>query len=518
MEQRIATVRVDTPDGNASREGSSRPGGARPAPPSGSRETVAREARADLDRRLTRVLFTGSPRAALAGPGVGRLDARGWNRRGGEEALGRVLLEAADAGGLEGVGVGIADTAVAADVAAERAARGGAKVGTTRSGGWSGARMEPGDDTDAPARLRIVPSGGARGFLAPLPLEALPLPDELLDTLRALGLRRAGDLARLERRAVEARLGPEGVRAHRWARGEDDRVFPFRTPDDPPEASMELEGGVRSTEPLLFVLRQLLHRVCDELVGEGRCAARLRLRLELDGGAARAREAEVVPARPTRRETLLFDLCRATLDRIAGEEGLPVPVTALALRVEERRSGDARQGDLFAAPGRDPLRADAALSRLRARLGPRAVVRPVSRPTHRPEDRNAWAPVEGDPTSAATRSGRSDARPTAAEPRDGGNPDVAGAALPGVLRLLPEPEAVEVRCEAGRPVAVRDRRGRHRVTAAEGPERVSGDWWEGDPWAREYWWAHTDGSELLWLFREHRGGDGTAWRLHGWWD
>jgi protein ImuB len=66
-------------------------------------------------------------------------------------------------------------------------------------------------------------------------------------------------------------------------------------------------------------------------------------------------------------------------------------------------------------------------------------------------------------------------------------------------------------------VELRDGRGRHEVVVAEGPERISGDWWRA-PYAREYWWAGTGDGELLWLFREHRGGEDPRWRLHGWWD
>lgn len=444
----------------------------------------------DLRRRLSRVLLAGSPRILLAGPTLGRLDARGWDRRGGEEALARVLLEAARREGIAGASVGVADVAVAADAAARVAA-------DDASGG-------PG------APVRVVPPGGARAFLAPLSLDVLPLPGELRETLRALGLRRVGELARLDRREVEARLGPGGVRARRRARGEDGRTPAFGTPESPPSASLGLDAPVRSTEPLLFGLRQLLHRLCRDLAGEGRCAARLTVELTPETGEGR--EVEVTPARPTRREDFLFDLCRAAVERAAGGDALPAPVEGLSLRVDERAPAETRQGDLFGGLGRDPLEAAAVLSRLRSRLGPDAVARPVAGDGHRPEARDAWAPV--DPEGDASGSGgcRSPGRR-----EEEGREEGRGTALPGVLRLLPEPEPVRVRCRAGRPVALRGPRGRHRVEAAEGPERISGSWWE-EPYAREYWWVCTGEGELLWIFRERPPGGGARWRLHGWWD
>lgn len=453
-----------------------------------------------LRRRLGRVLLAGSPRIMLAGPTLGRLDARGWGRRGGGEALGRALLEAARREGLAGASVGIADVAVAADAAARVAAADAA--GGDGGEGETGVAEEATEEGGTP--LRVVPAGGDRAFLAPLPLDVLPLSGQLRETLRALGLSRVGELARLDRREVEARLGPEGLRARRWARGEDGRTLPLDTPGDSPSASLGMDAPVRSVEPLLFGLRQLLHRLCSDLAGEGRCAARLVV--ELTPEAGEGREVEVTPARPTRREDLLFDLCRAAVERAAGGDALPAPVEGLSLRVEERAPAEARQGDLFGARGRDPLEAAAALSRLRARLGPDAVVWPASGRGHRPEARDVWVPVdpEGEPPGAG--SGGREAG------EEGRGPD-----LPGALRLLPDPEPVEVSVRAGRPSALRGPRGRHRVEAAEGPERISGGWWDG-PYAREYWWVVTGGRELLWIFRERLPGGGSRWRLHGWWD
>jgi protein ImuB len=438
--------------------------------------------------RAAAALLAASPRVAAAGPGLCRADARGWERRGGEVALARALREAASAAGLAVTGVGIADVPVAADAAALLAA----------------GREE---------RVAIVPPGRAARFLAPLPLAVLPLPPELLETLRALGLRRAGDLASRSREELEARFGPEGLRAHRLACGEDGRPLRALRPDDPPEAELELEPPVASLEPLLFVLRHLLARVCADLATAGRGAARLALDMVLEDGTRRT--ASIVPARPTRRDGLLHDLCRAALERATDGEGrLPAPVAGLAVRVSRVAALDARQGDLFRAEWRDPMAAAGVLSRLRARLGEEAVVWPAPRPDARPETRNAWRPVEM--RDAAVRE-RSPAAGTVAAAGPVATGEAEDGALPGTLRLLPEPEPVRVRTEAGRPVELRDGTGCREVAAAEGPERLSGDWWK-DPWRREYFRLCTAEGELLWAFREVRRDGALRWWLHGWWD
>lgn len=361
----------------------------------------------------------------------------------------------------------------------------------------------------------LVPPGEDRAFLAPLPLDLLPLPSDLLETLRAAGLRRIGELAARPIAELEARFGPEGVRAGRRARGEDDRPFRTLRVEEPPEASLELGRGVEALEPLLFALRRLLAHVGAGLRETGSCAAELLLRLEPEDGPPR--EWIFGPARPTAREEVLFDLCRAALEARVEEGGLPGAVLGLSLRVRRTAPAGARQGDLFEGGWRDPLAASGALSRLRARLGEGAVAVPDPRRTHRPEGRNAWRPADHE----ASRSGTSKAlgeprRGTGGAPRRrAGRPEAEG--LPPVLRLLPRPRRVRVRTRAGRPAVLRDGEGVHEIRIAEGPERLSGGWWER-PYRREYFRLGTAGGELLWIFREPRPGREDAWWLHGWWD
>src|SRR4029453_4186406 len=66
----------------------------------------------------------------------------------------------------------------------------------------------------------LVPAGATPGFLAPFSVATLDRPD-LADLLTRLGLHPLGQLAALPGADLAARFGPEGVRAHRLASGED---------------------------------------------------------------------------------------------------------------------------------------------------------------------------------------------------------------------------------------------------------------------------------------------------------
>ncbi len=443
-------------------------------------------------------LLAGSPRVAPAGPGICRVDARGWGRRGGEEALIDTLLAALDAAGFRDARIGVADVPIAADAAA-----------------WLAGLERAGSD-HLPVHARIVSRraivvrpGATRGFLAPLPLGVLPISEDLRETLRALGILRIGDLAARERSELEMRFGTAGARAHRFSVGLDSRVFRAMRHDTLPEAALQLEAPVAALEPLLFVLRGMIERVCRDLAEIAMCAARLQFVLRLTEGGNRIET--IVPARPTGREHLLYDLCRAALERMSGEDSLHAPVEGLVLRVERCAPASTRQVDLFSFDWRDPAAADAALSRLRARLGDDVAVWPAPVADHRPETRNAWAPIRLVVNDVAGAS----------------HPPVSGDGETwpdSAFRMLPDPVPVRVRSEGGHPVELEEPEGKQDLVLSEGPERFSGDWWKA-PYHREYFRACTAGGEILWLFREYRrgggdggGGDNDTWWLHGYWD
>lgn len=492
----------------------------------------------EMQTELAAVLLAASPRVSSAGLGAFWLDAGGWDRRGGEEAFIEAACSALLAAGYPEARIGVADTAAAARAAAgmpDRAVH----------------RVPPGDD--AP-------------FLRRLPLRALVISDELLELLGGLGLERVGDLATLEIGEVEARLGAEGARAHRQARGLDDgKSGPFGgAPPRDWSVEVELPGPVERLEPLLFILKSCLDHLSDALAMEGLCLAGLELTIETEAGPVRQ---GVRPARPTRQVSTLLSLCRGAF------EGLRVPGRALGLRVELEgvTPAVAEQADLFEPPRPDPDAMANVLQRLQGRWGLGAVVRPEIIDSHRPERQGRWKPVsvmaellnrgpdgdygggaddgdgvsnagrsedasgelggstmEGDVISpggsakgdgvAATGEGAGEGTgPRGAAPdadAAGESPEDDAGRLGLVLRLWPRPRALELRIEDGRPGAILLDEGWRAIRSFEGPERLSGDWWE-DAYCREYYRVGTDRGDLVWVFYDPRR---RSWFWHGWWD
>jgi len=91
------------------------------------------------------------------------------------------------------------------------------------------------------------------------------------------GIRRLGDLARLDPRAVASRLGTEGLELIRLARGE--RLAPFvpRRRTESIGETVELEYGIENLEPLTFLIRPLLERAIERLAIRGLVAGDLTL-------------------------------------------------------------------------------------------------------------------------------------------------------------------------------------------------------------------------------------------------
>ena len=145
-----------------------------------------------------------------------------------------------------------------------------------------------------------------------------------------------------------------------------------------------------------------------------------------------------------------------------------------------------------------------AFARIRAELGPNVVVRAIARDHHRPERAGQWLPVEG---VDAPADAPADAPGVADIP-------ASSTHAPAALRLLEPPESAEVAPDAvGAPTTVHWRGRALAVTRADGPERLSGEWW-ADPYRRDYWRC-TTAAGLLLAYRDRAAG---GWWVQGWYD
>jgi protein ImuB len=173
----------------------------------------------------------------------------------------------------------------------------------------------------------VVSEDRVGDFLAPLPLDLLPLRAEEQQELRELGIRRLGELARLSGGAVAERLGPEGRRAWALARGgRRGRVRGRRPPAEIVER-LELPEAVGNELTLRRALAALVEQALARPERRGRFVRKLALSARLVGGASW-------------RRTLTLREPAAEPDRIRAALGpklaeLPAPVLELRLELVE---------------------------------------------------------------------------------------------------------------------------------------------------------------------------------------
>jgi nucleotidyltransferase/DNA polymerase involved in DNA repair len=427
--------------------------------------------------RASAAFLTASPQVAPVRdqPGTWWIGADGFDGIGGERMLATTLLALARVWHPR-ARVAVADACVTACAAT-----------------WSArAATEP----------LHIPPGADRDYLARVPIALVPMDDELREALTALGLRTAGAFATLDPLEVERRWGADGLAAWRLAHGDDARRATLARTDDPRAITHELATAAPTMEPVLFLVRASLDHLVRTLAADGLAAAAVALTLTLDDGRTVTREAR--PARPVARAVPLFERCRALLDTWT----VGSPVAAVEIRIAATAPSSAEQGDLLAPAWRDPAAAEAALARLRSTLGAGTVVRPTLRDSHAPERAGGWEEV--DQAARAVPMDVARARGTV-----GGRDAVSGAAALLAARLLESPEPIAITTDRrGTPLLMFWRGRRIALARAHGPERLSGEWWHAEPFARDYWRCESDelGEDLL-LYR-----DAGGWRLQGWYD
>ncbi len=226
--------------------------------------------------------------------------------------------------------------------------------------------------------IRVIPTGGERDFLAPLPIDLLdrPLRDRagtdgtragrLVVTLERLGVATLGDLAGLPRIAIADRFGALGLHAHDLASGLDTPLRP-RLPHEDLVQAIGLPEAAYGTQ-LERALDLLIERLLGDPRREGRAIRSLNLEARLAGGGSWSIRAAM------RSASCSADRLRLALAPRLGE--LTAPVTALALRALELAPAGGSQSVLGGDPAeRRRERLTEAVKQVRAAAGGDSVLR-----------------------------------------------------------------------------------------------------------------------------------------------
>ena len=323
-----------------------------------------------------------------------------------------------------------------------------------------------------------------KSVLHQLPMRALRPSPGMSAILQSWGIETLGHFLKLPRQDIATRLGSEGLMLWDLAAGNRERLLRLIRPAIGHREEHDLEHPVECLEPLLFLLRGMLDRLCFRLSEAWLVAAALLLTLRFTDDQSHHRELRI--AEPTRDAEVLFRVLHSHLDGLTAS----APITHIALEIRPIRAASS-QTLLFEKSLRDPNRFAETLSQIEAILGPGSVGRAVLIPRHRPDSFRIAGFLE---------------------PRE---KDLRLTAVPAPLHGLPlrrfrPAKAVRVLCSQGIPVVLHADKKAVPLTQATGPSLLSGDWWDTQHWRHELWdTADADGI----LYRLIRQGE--TWALDG---
>ncbi len=364
-------------------------------------------------------------------------------------------------------------------------------------------------------------------FLAPWPVGVLG--DEGLDgVLCRLGLRTLGAFAELPPAAVLARFGPDGIGAHRRARGEEEHPPALTVPPPDLVEMCELDPPAERVDEAAFAAKGLADRLLARLDERGLACTQVVVEAETEHGEHLSRswrhEGALTPAALTERVRWQLDgwITGGLGERAAAGGHLTGGLTLLRLTPDQVIPADGRQLGFWGGDAAAVDRASRVFARVQGILGLEHVVTPVAQGGRTPAERVRWV-AWGEPRE------HEPGRPLAAdltEPVTAVGPSRERPAWPGVVpgpapaRVLDPPPVADLLDDHGHPVTVSSRgeasgipavlrcdalptRG-GKITAWAGPWAQDVRWWDRRGRARRVHWQVVVG-EVACLVRVERG-------------
>ncbi len=349
--------------------------------------------------------------------------------------------------------------------------------------------------------VHVVEPGEDLLHLRGLPVSALPIHDEAACWLVRVGVLTIGDLLRLPRDQVTARLGDRAAEVMMLAVGHDPCPLQPYIPSPTLREHANWDEGVHDLSALVFVLGRLTLRLAARLQGRGQALRAMTLTLEHDRSIARLQghpeefTTQLEMPAPIDRAEDLLRVLRARLEPMA----LQAPVLGLRLETTLLVPAPRVQLDLSRDATVSPDALPTLLAELSAEIGVDRLGTLCLVDSHLPEARSCLHP----PVLRPFRHTLSPPFSTRTE----------------VTRLLPTPVVLGVPSLCPEAQFGLESRPSLRVEQVQFHHRLTNiAWWTPHPASRDYFlvWVRSAGAGAsAWIYRDRRQG---TLKLHGWFD
>jgi protein ImuB len=366
----------------------------------------------------------------------------------------------------------------------------------------------------------LIESGQQEKALLTLPPAALRLSPEVLGRLQKLGLYQVGQIVGQPRSALRRRFGKELLLRLDQAFGQEmETILPVQ-PVAPFEERLPCLEPICTAGGIEIALTRLLEALCRRLQQEGKGLRAAVLKgYRIDG---KLEEIAIGTNHASHNINHLFKLFEGKIQTIEPDLGIEVFVLE-APKVEDVLT---RQETLWGGPcGVDDIGLAELLDRLTNHMGAGAGGGTRARgatgagagggtrargATGAAGSINRYLPSEHYwPERSIKPAASLQDKPASAWPDD----------RPRPIHLLAKPEPIEVTAPIPDypPMLFRHKGVLHKITRADGPERIENEWWIEGIRHRDYYAVENEQGERYWLFRSgHYEGNATGkWFLHG---
>jgi len=358
-----------------------------------------------------------------------------------------------------------------------------AAIADTIGAAWALARFSQ----DNP----IAGNGEQSTALLPFPAEALRVEPQLVERLYKLGLRQLNQFIGMPRSTLRRRFGPGFLKRLDQALGHEEEIIQPVQPVIPYQERLVCPEPIITRTGIEIALQQLLGTLCDRLMQEEKGLRKVVFKCYRADG--KVEMTEISTNRPSANAAHLFKLFEFRLDDIGPGPGIelfqldgilvetnpPVPTT-----IWNRNAG------------LDDIELSELLDRVGIRIGPEHIHRYLPDEHYWPERSVKLAISPGEKKTTPWKADR-----------------------PRPLQLLTNPELIEVTVPIPDypPMLFRYKGILHKITRADGPERIEQEWWIQQGQLRDYYTVEDEEGYRYWLFRlgHYSEEKKYQWYIHG---